>query len=143
VRALGRPDLAADPRFVTLPERRSHVRALVAEFDAIFATRSWAEWRKRLDAEGITFGGIAKLEDVPEDQQMREIGALIPLCDPDARANLTVNSPIFYEGAAKASAGRAPSIGENTDEVLRKCGFGEVEIRALRERGVVAGPAAR
>jgi crotonobetainyl-CoA:carnitine CoA-transferase CaiB-like acyl-CoA transferase len=143
VRALGRPDLAADPRFVTLPERRSHVRALVAEFDAIFATRSWAEWRKRLDAEGITFGGIAKLEDVPEDQQMREIGALIPLCDPDARANLTVNSPIFYEGAAKTSAGRAPSIGENTDEVLRKCGFGEVEIRALRERGVVAGPAAR
>jgi crotonobetainyl-CoA:carnitine CoA-transferase CaiB-like acyl-CoA transferase len=143
VRALGRPDLAADPRFATLPERRSHVRALVAEFDAIFATRSWAEWRERLDAEGITFGGIAKLEDVPDDLQMREIGALIPLCNPDARANLTVNSPIFYEGAVKASAGRAPGVGEHTDEVLRKCGFEEVEIRALRDIGVVAGPAGR
>jgi len=140
VLALDRPDLAADPRFATLPARRSNVRALIAEFDATFGTRPWAEWRERLDAEGITFGGIAKVEDVPGDKQMLEIGALTPLSDPDVRAKFTVNSPVFYEGADKAPAGHAPRIGEHTEEVLRACGYGETEIRALRDSGVVAGP---
>ena len=47
-----------------------------------------AEWRDRLDAEGITFGGIAKLEDLAGDRQMLETGALTPLSDPDAGAAL-------------------------------------------------------
>ncbi len=140
VRALSRLDLAEDPRFVTQASRRTHVQALVAELDRIFATLPWAEWRARLDAEGITFGGIAKLGDLPDDRQMLETSALIPLCDPDARATLTVNSPVFFENSAKAPAGRAPGIGEHTDEVLRACGYGDAEIRALRDGGVVAGP---
>ncbi len=139
VRGLGRPDLAEDPRFATLAARRAHVRDLVAELDVIFATRPWAEWRERLDAEGITFGGVHKLEDLAGDRQMLETGALMPLCDPDARAALTVNSPVFYDGAAKVAAGRAPRIGEHTDEVLRSSGFDAREIQALVRAGVVTG----
>jgi formyl-CoA transferase len=142
VRALCRPDLAEDPRFATLEARRKHVRGLVAAFDEIFATRPWAEWRERLDAEGITFGGIAKLEDLAGDRQMLEIGALTPLSDPDAGAALTVNSPVFYEGVAKVAPGHAPRLGEHTDEVLRTCGYDEAEIEALRRAGVVAGASA-
>ena len=141
VRALGRPDLAEDPRFAALPARRKHVRDLVAALDKIFATRPWAEWRERLDAEGITFGGVAKLEDLAADRQMLEIGALTPLADPDAGAALTVNSPVFYEGVAKVAPGPAPRLGEHTDEVLRACGYSEAEIEALRRAGVVSGAA--
>jgi formyl-CoA transferase len=140
VRGLDRPDLAGDPRFATVTARRAHVRDLVAELDRIFATRPWAEWRERLDAEGITFGGIAKLADLAKDQQMLETDALTPLSDPDAGVELTVNSPVFFDRARKAAAGPAPRIGEHTDEILRRCGYGEAEIHALRRARVVAGP---
>ena len=84
------PTLADDPRFATLAARRAHVRDLVAELDAIFATRPWAEWRERLDAEGITFGGVREARRScrrsPDARDRRAHAAL----DPDARAALTV-----------------------------------------------------
>jgi crotonobetainyl-CoA:carnitine CoA-transferase CaiB-like acyl-CoA transferase len=88
---------------------------------------------------GAAVAGVAKLEDLTGDRQMLETGALMPLCDPDAGAALTVNSPAFYDGAAKVAAGRAPRIGEHTDEVLRSSGLDEREIQALLRAGVVTG----
>ena len=139
LRALDRPGLGEDPRFATMAARRANVRSLVAELDLVFATRGWAEWRERLDAAGVTFGGIAKLEEVAEDEQMLAIGALTPLADADAGARLTVDSPILLEGADKRPAGAAPRIGQHSDEVLGACGYTSAEVRALRDAGIVAG----
>ena len=133
VRALDRPDLAEDARFATLGARRKHVHDLVAELDEIFATRPWAEWRERLDAEGITFGGIAKLEDLAGDRQMLEIGALTPLSDPDAGAALTVNSPVFYEGVGEGGAGTSASPRRAHGRSLA-----DLWIRRGRDRGAAA-----
>ncbi len=135
VAALERPDLAEDPRFSTLPARRANAAALVAEFDRIFATRDYAEWRAKLDAHGITFGGIAKLQDLPEDRQMLETGVIRPLSD---GSGMVVDSPIRVEGEAKAPAGPAPAVGEHTDVLLRDLGYDDAAIAALRRDGTVA-----
>src|SRR5437867_1010749 len=53
-RRLGRPDLLADPRFADGRARFAHRTECVRELDAIFATRTLAEWRRALaDAEGV------------------------------------------------------------------------------------------
>lgn len=142
LRAIERPDLADDPRFATMAERRANSRVLVAALDEIFLTRPWAEWRKRLDAEGITFGGVAQLDDLANDAQMRDAGAIVPLCDPDGRAELTVDSPVLFDGVAKAPAGPAPCLGQHTDDVLRGVGYRDDEIDALHAAGVVTRPRA-
>ena len=142
LRGLGHPELADDPRFATVAARRAHVRDLVAALDEIFATLPWAEWRARLDAEGITFGGVAKLDDLAADHQMLATGALVPLVDPGAGATLTVSSPVAYEGATKVPAGHAPAIGEHTEEILRSAGYDETEIDALFRLGVAGAPPA-
>jgi crotonobetainyl-CoA:carnitine CoA-transferase CaiB-like acyl-CoA transferase len=140
LRGLGHPELSDDPRFATVAARRVHVRDLIHALDGIFATRTGAEWRARLDAEGITFGFVAKLDDLPADQQMLAAGALVPLVDPGAGAALTVSSPVAYEGASKVPAGHAPAIGEHTDEILRSCGYDAAEIEALIRGGIAASP---
>ena len=58
--AIGREDLADDPRFATKEARKQNAQALVAELDAVFATRDMAEWRTILDGVGVTFGVVGQ-----------------------------------------------------------------------------------
>ena len=51
---------------------------------------------------------------------------------------------IFIYRITPADANRlpGPSLGEQSEELLREAGFGDDEIAALVESGAVAGPAA-
>lgn len=133
--ALGRRDILDDPRFATLELRRANSRALIALFDEVFAGRDLAEWRKRLDAEGITFGVTGTLDDIDDDQQMRDADALVPYGDSDM---LTVNSPFDIDGLTKVATRPAPTLGQHSDEILRELGYGADDIARLRASRAVS-----
>lgn len=133
--AMERRDILDDPRFATLELRRTNSPALIALFDDIFATRDLADWRKRLDDVGITFGVTGTLEDIPDDLQMREAGALVPYAD---GAMLTVNSPFTIDGVEKAKPRAAPAIGQHSEEILREAGYSADDIARLRQSKAVA-----
>jgi crotonobetainyl-CoA:carnitine CoA-transferase CaiB-like acyl-CoA transferase len=133
-----REELASDPRFATIESRRANAPALIAVLDEVFAKKDWAEWRQTLERSGIAFGVVGTLDDIPDDRQMLESGALVPIDDPRAGASLTVASPIQIEGQNKTPPTMAPGVGEHTVEVLRETGFAEPEIERLLRAGAVA-----
>jgi formyl-CoA transferase len=135
---LERDELASDPRFATIESRRANAPALIAVLDEVFAKKDWAEWRQTLERSGIAFGVVGTLDDIPDDRQMLESGALVPIDDPRAGASLTVGSPIQIEGQNKTPPTMAPGVGEHTVEVLRETGFAEPEIERLLRAGAVA-----
>ena len=141
-RALGRPDLIEDPRFATREDRHANPRALIHEIDEAFARAGLAEWRRRLDEHGVSYGVISTLRDIPEDRQMRESGALAALDDPEAGAEYVVSSPLWVDGAPRASPSRAPGLGEHSAEILREHGFSTEDVERLREAGAIAGAGA-
>ncbi len=134
-RCLGREDLITDARFATKPDRHARSLELIKIFDETFATRDLAEWRKILDGNGLVFGVVGILDDIPTDRQMIENEVLVPI---EGDTMLTVNSPIWVDGSPKTKPKRPPGIGEHSDEVLREAGYDDAAIRQLRASGAVA-----
>jgi crotonobetainyl-CoA:carnitine CoA-transferase CaiB-like acyl-CoA transferase len=134
VSCLGRPELLDDPLFATRPARHAHARALIAILDEIFATRVLAEWRSALDGAGLIFGVVATLDDIAVDEQMRVNDVLIQF---ENDAMLTINSPLWVEGADKVRPRRPPALGEHSDEILRAAGYDDAAIQKLRIGGIV------
>ena len=136
--ALGRPDLATDPRFATKAARHQNALELVGLLDEVFASRTLAEWRVDLDRHEITFGVVAELQDIGSDAQMGAVGVLTDVPVGGGRTVKTVDSPIALAGNPKVPARAAPAIGEHTDEVLRSLGYDSAEIEKLRLSKAVA-----
>jgi crotonobetainyl-CoA:carnitine CoA-transferase CaiB-like acyl-CoA transferase len=133
-RCIGREDLVADERFATKAGRHQRSIELIRIFDEVFATRPLAEWRKLLDGNGLVFGVVGILDDIPNDQQMLDNDVLVPF---ENDTMLTVNSPIWVDGANKVQPRRPPGLGEHSDEILRKAGYDEASIQKLRTSGAV------
>jgi formyl-CoA transferase len=134
-RCIGREDFITDSRFATKPDRHARSLELIRIFDEIFATKDLAEWRAILDGNGLVFGVVGILDDIPHDKQMIENEVLVPF---EGGTMLTVNSPIWVDGSKKVAPRRPPDIGEHSDEILRGAGYDEASIRQLRASGTVA-----
>jgi len=134
-RCMGREDLLTDIRFATKADRHARSLELIKIFDEIFATKDLAEWRRILDGNGLVFGVVGILDDIPDDKQMLENEVLVPF---EGDTMLTINSPIWVDGSQKIPPRHPPGIGEHSDEVLREAGYDEASIRQLRASGAVA-----
>src|SRR5829696_204643 len=134
-RCLGREDLVTDARFETRKERHARSIELIKIFDETFATRDLAEWRKILDGNGLVFGVVGILDDIPNDKQMIENEVLVPF---ENDTMLTISSPIWVDGSKKVQPRKPPGIGEHSDEILRNAGYDEAAIGKLRASGAVA-----
>jgi crotonobetainyl-CoA:carnitine CoA-transferase CaiB-like acyl-CoA transferase len=133
--ALGREDLTDDPRFATPDARKQNAAELVKVLDAEFAKRDLDAWRAILDSVGVTFGIVGTVNEVLDDRQMRDSGALVPFADGE---QLTVSAPFHIDGIDKVPAQRAPNLGQHSEVVLREAGYGADGIARLRSLGVLA-----
>ena len=60
---------------------------------------------------------------------------------PGIGSYLTPGNPIAFSGVERIPPARAPSLGENTDEILTEIGYSEGEISSLHDAKIVAGSA--
>jgi formyl-CoA transferase len=134
--AIEKPDLLSDPRFAETPARRANAAALTAILDTVFATAPLADWLRRLKAARLTFSPINRIEDIATDEQAVACGAVIETADPEMPRTLA--APFQLRSTRPRPAGKAPGLGEHTDEVLREAGLSAAEIAAVRRAGGAA-----
>jgi formyl-CoA transferase len=136
IEAFGAPDWTQDPRFATQDLRRENGSALLALFEAMFRTKTWAEWRGILGAAGITTGPAARPEDHLTCPQIEANGYLPAIEGREGRR--TIDSPIHLGGEVKRAPTPSPAIGEHSRSVLAEFGFSASEIENLITCGAVA-----
>jgi crotonobetainyl-CoA:carnitine CoA-transferase CaiB-like acyl-CoA transferase len=136
--ALERPELAGDPRFTTPTLRRDHRDELDRLVSEVTRTRTVAEWETRLAAADVphapVLGVTAALAHPHAEAREMVVEAEHPTIGPMR----VVGRPIKFPGAPQRPVTAPPSFGQHTAAVLRdELGYGEAEIAALRDTGVI------
>jgi crotonobetainyl-CoA:carnitine CoA-transferase CaiB-like acyl-CoA transferase len=135
--ALGRSDLADDPRFASNAARVANRTTLVPILEEVFRTRTVADWLKRLERQAVAAGPIRGVGEAWSDPVVAALGLLSRIPHPTAREVHAVATPLRLRRAAHAPARHPPLLGEHTEEVLAELGLSDGEIRRLRQEGVV------
>ncbi|MEH6640119.1 CoA transferase [Vreelandella glaciei] len=135
--AVGRPELAVDPRFSTNPERVKHRLELIPLMVQITQSRTSHEWIEMLGAISVPCGPIQNIAQVFDDPQVQARNMQIEL-ETNTGAVPGVANPIKYSRTPLEYHKPPPRLGEDTDSVLeRLLHKGAGEISNLRQKGVV------
>jgi crotonobetainyl-CoA:carnitine CoA-transferase CaiB-like acyl-CoA transferase len=136
-RALGRDDLALDPRFCDKSARFRNGPALSEIIDAETAKLTTRELCARLEAHDVPHAPVNDVATLHEDPQVLANHLLVEMDHPHAGRLRFPRSPAHFDATPTSVRRHAPALGEHTDEVLSEFGFGTDEIESLRNDGTI------
>jgi crotonobetainyl-CoA:carnitine CoA-transferase CaiB-like acyl-CoA transferase len=135
--AIERPAWAADERYATVLSRAQHAVELIAELDAIFATRTLAEWGECLDRADLVWGPVQTIAEVVDDPQARALEAFATIPHRTGDEIQVVKSPVEFGATPARIRHGAPELGEHTEAILLEHGYTWEEIAVLKEEGAI------
>ena len=136
-RALGRPELADDPRFARGSARLKNRAAMDEILEAALAMKPATEWVEILNAAGVACGPIYRLDEVFADAQVVESGLVHELNHRVWGLHKVMGLPLHLHRTPARVRTPAPLPGAHTREVLAELGYDEGGIAALVADGVV------
>jgi crotonobetainyl-CoA:carnitine CoA-transferase CaiB-like acyl-CoA transferase len=136
--AIGRPEMADDPRYGRSLERNKNRATLLPVLQEIFLTRTYEEWEPVLLANDIPVGAINNLSQIADHPQVQARHALVETEHPTAGKLRVVGTPVRLSKTPAELRMPAPMHGQHTHEVLREIlDMSADEIAALDAAGVL------
>jgi crotonobetainyl-CoA:carnitine CoA-transferase CaiB-like acyl-CoA transferase len=137
-KAIGRPELAADPRFSTLEtliRNRDAATALVREW---LVRHTSDEVDRILTAHHVVCGVVKTVPEAIRQPQVIERRLIAEVDDPVLGRIEVINSAVKFREASVGVRSHAPTLGEHNEAVLRDLlGYSEEQISKLGEQGVL------
>ena len=136
--AMGHPEWAADPRFVTNPDRTAHADEVDAVVSCWFAEHTAEEIQRTLDEAGVPVSPIYSIADIFADPHFHARGDIVEAEDP---AIGPVPMPAVLPRFSRTPGGirfPGPRLGEHNAHVYGTLlGLSQKELEALEAEGIV------
>jgi crotonobetainyl-CoA:carnitine CoA-transferase CaiB-like acyl-CoA transferase len=136
--AMGRPELADDPRFSDNSARMENVEALEMIVAGWTSTLTAQQLLQKLEAIGVPSAKVARVPDLLENPHLAHPGRILDLPHPTA-GNVPMQGFSIRFGATPMRLNHAPpTLGQHTEKVLQEwLALTEPQIAALREQSVI------
>lgn len=136
-KVLGRPELAEDERFKRRKNRFDNRAELAPVLDAIFKSRTAAEWVEILTPAQIICAPIHTLAQAAAYPQLQHRQMTVEVPHALAGSVRLVRNPVRLSKTPLDEYHAPPLMGQHTDAVLEEHGYSSGEVEKLRTAGVI------
>jgi itaconate CoA-transferase len=133
--ALGRPEVAIDPRFSSNPQRVKHRDELDALITNAFSGLTADEVIDRLETAQIANARMNTVEEFIDHPQLTARNRWTEVASPAGPVRALV--PPFNFDNMEMPMGAIPAVGEHTDTILGELGFDSDTIARMHQSGIV------
>ncbi len=132
--ALGRPDLADDPRFSTAVARSQNTPELVKTMKELSSKTKVADFLRVAEEHDLPASAVNSIADLPNDPQIKNNEIFVERTHPVMGKVREVRPAARFSDTKLRVSSPAPMRGEHTDDIVREIGLDPV---ALREAGAI------
>jgi crotonobetainyl-CoA:carnitine CoA-transferase CaiB-like acyl-CoA transferase len=134
-KALGRPEWIEDPAYATFAARLANRPQINAALDDAFQSKTTDEWMKEI-AGLVPAAPVYDVAQALDNDFAHEQQRVIDFHHPQHGPIKGIASPVRVAGATHPTDA-APTLGEDTDDLLSEIGYSSAEIADLRGRAVI------
>ncbi|MDA1001429.1 MAG: CoA transferase [bacterium] len=137
-RAIGREDLADDPKWKLNADRVKGRDEIEGIIENILIEKPRAEWVQLIAAAGVPCGPVKTIAEVCADPQVRYREMVVEVAHARTGTLRMMGIPVKLSETPGAVRLPPPLHGEHTDEILTGLlGKSAAEVGALREKGII------
>jgi crotonobetainyl-CoA:carnitine CoA-transferase CaiB-like acyl-CoA transferase len=135
--AIGKPELAGDPRYDNMEKRFAARPQLRVELEAILTTQDSAHWLAAFEKAAVPAGPIYSVDQVFDDPQVQHLGIAQPVSHPALGDIRVVGQPVGLSRTPSSIAVPTPDAGDHNAEILAELGYDEASIARLKADGAI------
>jgi crotonobetainyl-CoA:carnitine CoA-transferase CaiB-like acyl-CoA transferase len=136
--AMGRPELADDPRFADMRARAQHMDAVDAVVEAWTSRLPKADVFRIAQSHDVICAPVQDLVDVLDDPHLRARGMLLPMQHPLLGAAVLPTTPLRFEGIEPPPPQPCRALGQDNVAVYGELlGLAPDDVAALHDQDVI------
>jgi len=129
------PELLEDERFVGNEERVQNREVFEPILEEIIASKPRDYWAERLEAVGLPWGDVNRLDEVVNHPVTEHLGLIRELETDDGPVEV-IDNPLEMS-KAELRCDTLPDLGQHSRELLEEFGYDADEIAAFENAGVI------